>query len=192
MPSVEQTRFRFGRKSPRPGRRTLGLALLAIAGLVSFACSRSGGPETVHPRQRLFPGTASSSILDVLRQPARLTVFFHPDPERCTPEEMRAVRALDRLAEAFDDIAVYSVLPVQLEDFESIFGYRLPGELLLIDDEQFLAEGQVSPRPRLEVWNADGQPLLLRSLPPTIRDEEIYEEVLWSRSFTDPIPKPRG
>lgn len=194
MPSARQGLLRIGRKSLRPGKVTLGLALLATAGLASFACSDSGarGSDTVHARQRLFPGKAGSSILDVLRQPARLTVFFHPDPQRCTPEELRALQALDRLTETFEDIAVYSVLPAELSDFESIFGYELPGELLLIENELFLAEGRVSPRPRLEVWSAEGQLLLLRSLPPTIREEEIYEEVLWSRSFTGPVPEPRG
>lgn len=195
MPSASegsQGLFRTRRGGLRPGKVALGLALLATAGLASFACSGSGaqGSDTVHTRQRLFPGQASSSILDVLRRPARLLVFFHPDPQRCTPEELRALQALDRLTESFEDIAVYSVLPAELSDFESIFGYELPGELLLIENDVFLAEGRVSPRPRLEVWNADGQLLLLRSLPPTIREEEIYEEVLWSRSFTDPIPKP--
>ena len=119
-------------------------------------------------------------------------MFFHPDPQRCTPEELRALQALDRLTESFEDIAVYSVLPGDLKDFETTFGYELPGETLLIDTEVFLAEGRVSPRPRLEVWAADGQLLLLRSLPRTIREEEIYEEVLWSRSFTEPIPDPPG
>lgn len=43
------------------------------------------------------------------------------------------------------------------------------------------------PHPRIEVWDAPGRLLLLRSVPQTASEDDVFEEVSSARSFTRPL-----
>ncbi|MGH9382040.1 MAG: hypothetical protein ACRD2Z_15710 [Thermoanaerobaculia bacterium] len=143
----------------------------------------------VHPRARLFGDGAESVLSDLSPDETRWVILFAPRIEACTPQEVRLVQALERLQGDFPDLVVRTLLPEAFSDAlveRGIFGQAFPGTLVRVSSGNWLREDRVTPRPRLEVWSGKGELLLLRSLPPTVSEEAIYDEVLWTRSFTEP------
>lgn len=172
------------------GMGALGAVAVSLAFLASWDLGSFRSEVAVHPRTRLFPADPSGVVADALEPSARLSILFHPEPGRCAGEQVQTIQALRRLARDFEDVAIFSVLPENLE-FGTIGGQRLPGEIVRTTAAAWTAANELSPRPRLEVWSADRRLLVLRSLPRTVSEEEIYEEVLWARSFTvPPAPSP--
>lgn len=118
------------------------------------------------------------------RSETRLVVVFHPDLTTCKPQEMEALRALQRVSEEFSDIEIVTVFPEGVAVPDKLFGERIPGRRLQIPSEAYSEEGHRAPRPRLEVWSRDGKLLFLSGLHPSVREERLFESVLWARAFT--------
>ena len=117
---------------------------------------------------------------------ARLYVLFTPDFARCTPETMRISRALRRIAKDYPDTRVFTLRPESVGDTAGAYGESFPGAMLTIPDAAYKAQAAIAPHPRIEVWTGEGERrlLLMRSLPRVVTESEIYDEVLWARSFT--------
>jgi hypothetical protein len=113
-------------------------------------------------------------------------VLFTPDFEHCTPETMRISRALRRIAAEYSDTRVFTLRPASRAGITAEYGETLPGAPLTIPDAAYAAQRGLAPTPRIEVWSGEGRLLLMRSLPRVVTEKEVYDEVLWARSFTAP------
>ncbi|MFL6194355.1 MAG: hypothetical protein ACJ75H_09310 [Thermoanaerobaculia bacterium] len=173
----------MARPSPAGKAVRTGLALAAFLACACRHASPSGGE---HPRALFFGSREDAAPLATASADTRLHVLFTPDFEHCTPEEMRIVRALRRIAAENPDTQVLTLLPASRGKTTEVFGERLPGTLVAIPDRAFGRQGRRAPAPRIEVWSREGRLLLMRSLPRVVTEEEVYEEVLWARSFTAP------
>jgi hypothetical protein len=114
----------------------------------------------------------------------RLSIAFHPKLDGCEAQHIAIIRALRRVQLEYQDVEVVTVLPDARAALRGLLGEELPGRTVALDSRAYVAQGEVSPRPRLEVWSQSGQLLLLRSVPPSASEESIYQEVIWSRAFT--------
>jgi hypothetical protein len=174
----------------------LVVGVIAVFGVIySSAQAAEDSPParemapTDHPRARLFKGSPE----DALRPGARWTVLFVPRIEACTPQEVYVVKALKRVALEFSDLEVLTVIPQGLSSRvieRGVFGEAFPGRLIKVSAESWRQEERVAPRPRVEVWSGRGELLLMRSIPSSISEEALYEEVLWTRAFTEPAQAP--
>jgi|SRR5947209_5533795 len=163
------------------------LPLIAIVALaVSVAgCERPReGPEI---RRELFHSKSGDPLAGELQGTSRLTVLYHPDIVACSPVELKVVRALNRLVADFPETRVLTILPRGTDRLRERYGQRLPGKVVPVSQEAYAREGEISPRPRLEVWSGP-RLLLLKSVSSATSEEAIYEEILWTRSFTAPLP----
>lgn len=171
-------------------------ALLLSFGLLSLigcACGAEQGEGSVaglvEARARLFPTARHSPLSRKLAQPRRWVAIFHPDMENCQPREAAVLRVLRRVVGEFPDLEVVMTMPDALERLTELRGEALVGERVLLSADHYAAEGQLSPRPRLEIWAGDGRLLLLRSLPPVFDEAQLEQEVRWTRAFTAPLPE---
>jgi hypothetical protein len=169
-------------------------AAAAVAGALMLAVpvrlAIADGTKPVHPRVAIFGGADGRRLVDELSGRSRLEVLFHPEIGRCEPQQIATARALRRLLDERSDIEILTVLPAPPEgrsQIQSLFGEVLPGRVVLLPGPSYLSEGKISPRPRLEVWSRNGHLLLLRSIPPSASEDSIYQEVLWSLAFTEPV-----
>ena len=163
----------------------LGLALALSSPGASAALDEATAPT--HARAALFPSPQAMLLTDQLAKSARLNVLFHPEIGRCEPQQIAVILALRRLTEGHSDINVVTVSPKAAAGHPTLFGEPLPGRLLVVENATYASEGRISPRPRLEVWSGDGRLLLLRSIPPVVTEEGIYQDLLWSLAFTRPV-----
>lgn len=161
--------------------RRLGVWLLAVQAL---GCGMEAG-EAI-PRRALFSSPPADAVAEELEKPARLTVLYHPDVVACAPVELKVIRALNRLSSEAGDVRILTVLPRGMEALGTRYGEKLPGTVLAVSQEAYDREGNLSPRPRLEVW-AGRRLLLIKSVPPVASEDALYEEILWTRSFTKPV-----
>jgi hypothetical protein len=164
----------------------LAILLAALCGAACRAASGSDG-QGENPRERLFAGAgAEEALVKAVGGKARLYVLFTPEYRRCTPETTRISRALRKIAKDYPDTRVFTLRPESLGDTASAYGESFPGAMLTIPDAAYEAQAAISPNPRLEVWTGAGERrlLLMRSLPRVVTESEIYDEVLWARSFT--------
>jgi hypothetical protein len=138
------------------------------------------------PRQRFVPADSAAPSLDLSGR-ARLTIVFYPDLTHCTPQEASVARALHRLLTEFSQVRCWTVVPAQTAS-EDLYGEPIPGSIVLLKDSAHREETIASPLPRIEVWDTADRLLLLRSLPRTVTEEEVYEEILASLAFTAPLP----
>jgi len=160
---------------------------ILVLALVLASCEdRREGPTI---RRELFQSAPGDPVAEELEKPARLTVLYHPDAIACAPVELKVIRALNRLAAEDPEIHILTVLPRGIDTLRERYGQRLPGKVLPISQEAYAREGEISPRPRLEVWSGR-RLLLLKSVPGSISEDSVYEEILWTRAFTSPIPRP--
>lgn len=158
-----------------------GVAGLVVAALAALAVPALGFSA---------PGrTTSSSYRNPGRAATRLVVLYHPDLSSCQPQEIRALRALSRIATDHAEVEVATVLPEGKAALAERYGLRLPGRSIRIPARAFVEEGTWAPRPRIEAWSRDGTLLLLIGLHPAIREERVLDGVLWARSFTEPAPQ---
>lgn len=112
------------------------------------------------------------------RGEAALRVAFLPEPERCTPQDLIATRALSRLAEEREDVAVLTVIPTGLPVEAGMDGLPFPGHVVDLPLHALEAAGRKVARPRLEVYGRDGRLLLLRPVNPWEEERLMVEEVL--------------
>lgn len=168
----------------------LSIGFLAIVGCKEAAKSAPRKTDGLIPaRAQLFPFSEHSPLARKLAQPARWVAIFHPDMENCQTREAAVLRVLRRVAAEFPDLAVLVTLPDWIEELTELRGEALVGERVLLSADHYVAEGRLSPRPRLEIWAGEGRLLLLRSLPPVLDEAQLEHEVRWARAFTTPLEK---
>lgn len=153
-------------------------AVLALGLSSAFA---SGGTSPVIPEE------AGTALRTALEPDTRMVIVFHSEVFRCTPQEATAVRALRRVEAEMPHVEIATVFPARSKAPEALYGERLPGRRVEISDERFFEEGKRAPRPRLEVWDRQGRLLLLLGLHSATTEEEVFNSVFWSRSFTKPV-----
>jgi hypothetical protein len=177
--------------SPLRWPRLLGLAMI-LAG-AAFAAERplsEAEGSASHPRERLFNVSGTVRVPDVLKPEARWTVLFVPRIESCSPQEIEVVRALARLTKEFSDLEVATLIPEHTPSGRvgrGVFGLPFPGSVARTSTARWQQEERIAPRPRIEVWSGRGELLLMRSIPSSVSEQAIYEEVLWARAFTSPV-----
>lgn len=153
------------------------LLLAALAG-----CAPRGTP-----RQRLLGVTPDDPVERVLATPARMSVVYWPAIGACRPEEMAVLMRLEELGERWDDLRLLTVLPATWSD-EERYGIDFPGEVVRLPDPAYVRQAAFMPLPRLEVWSAAGEPLLLKSLPPFGDPASLLvAEIEAGRALTAPL-----
>jgi hypothetical protein len=149
--------------------------LAAVLAFVLASCEeRREGPAI---RRELFQSSVGDPVAEELKKPARLTILYHPDIIACAPVELKVIRALNRLAADDPEIRILTILPRGTDTLRERYGQK-----------EYAKEGEISPRPRLEVWSGR-RLLLLKSVPGVATEDSVYEEILWTRSFTRPLPR---
>lgn len=123
---------------------------LAIPGLVADDTYLNAGPS--HPAHRAFD------------DPARLYLIYWPAAGNCTPQEARIIPAIHDFIAGHADIVATSIVPEGQQD-DRRYGLKLPGEVIRLPPRAYAKYLSLAPTPRLEVWNLERQPLLLRFLP---------------------------
>jgi len=160
--------------------------LLALCVCGCRVASVDAGEGARNSRARLFSAAGQDGVLPRRLAGSRLVVLFTPDFERCTPETMRILRALRQIAADYPDTRVFTLRPASRAGITAEYGEALPGARLTIPDASYQAQRGMAPTPRIEVWSRDGRLLLMRSLPRVVTEKDVYDEVLWARSFTAP------
>lgn len=115
---------------------------------------------------------------------AALRVAFLPRPERCSPQDLIATRALSRLAEEREDVAVLTVIPAGLPAETGMDGLPFPGHVVDLPLHALEEVGRKVERPRLEVYGRDGRLLLLRPVNPWEEERLLVQEVLGLLRYT--------
>lgn len=169
------------------------MELVLVAWVVALACGEGrerteSSSALPRARAQLFPASAHGLLAARLAEPARWVVLFHPDLANCRPREAAVLRVLRRAGSEFPDLRILAVLPEAGASVNALFGEPLVGERVVVGDAAYVAEGELSPRPRIEIWAGDGRLLLLRSLPPVLDEAQFDQEVRWARAFTAPLP----
>ncbi len=174
----------------------LGLAALGLltwgsfqAGALLTRSESPSPPSTGQPSAGQLAARALDSLphaLGSLIPQNRMTVFFHPRLQDCTPHELQIARALLRVEREYPDIKIYTVLPRGAE-ISTLYGSTVPGDVVHVSPADFETARVEGPHPRIEVWDHPGRLLLLRSVPQTASEDDVYEEVSSARSFTRPL-----
>lgn len=109
---------------------------------------------------------------------ASLRVAFLPTPENCSPQDLIAARALSRLDQERDDVAVLTFTPSGLPPESGMGGLPFPGRV--VDLPLYVLEQSRTKvaRPRFEVYGPQGQLLLLRPVYPYEEQRLLHEEIL--------------
>lgn len=86
------------------------------------------------------------------------------------------------------DIAIVSIAPESAASFSSV--RKLPGKTIFLSPSDYARYVAVAPRPRVEMWNASGELLLLRTIPNYSGESDLLDqEMLSARSFTVPVAR---
>ena len=166
--------------------RRWGLAVLyAVLACGSLSCDRDE-----HPRQALFGLPTDDPVQALFASPARLTVIYWP-AEGCPACGAPIEVALSEVVERFPDIRWIEVVPAS-SAHPPVSSTRRDApkrQRVSMDENSYARHLAPGPLPRIEVWSADGDLLLLRSVPPQAAQAALLvEEITWSRSFTAPLP----
>lgn len=166
----------------------LAIGFVAVIGCSDRAKNAARATDSLmQARARFFPFSEHSPLGRQLGARVRWMAIFHPDMESCQPREAAVLRVLRRVKVEFPDLAVLVTLPELFDKLTELRGEALVGERVLLSADHYVAEGKLSPRPRLEIWAGDGRLLLLRSLPPVLDEAQLEQEVRWARAFTAPL-----
>lgn len=161
------------------------LSLLAAFGLAACGSDREG----LDARARLYESDADDPVQQALREPARMTVVYWPALGECMPTERVLLDEFEKIRGQFPDVRFVTVVPESSESEIRRYGRPLPGEMVVLEPQRFLAHDRLGPRPRIEVWSANGELFLLQSIPPFVpRAKAAAQEIIWARAFTEPLP----
>lgn len=84
------------------------------------------------------------------------------------------------------DIAIVSIAPESAASLSSV--KKLPGKTIFLSSSDYARYVAVAPKPRVEMWDAAGRLLLLRTIPNYSGESELLDqELLSARSFTAPV-----
>jgi hypothetical protein len=141
--------------------------------------------ESAHsrPKAALQPAIVAQVLK---KSPHRLGVVFWPELSRCAACD-RMVSAV--LSEWRNDpdypTSVFTVIPANARTSPDT--KWLPGHVVPLQLAEYRQFANLGPRPRIEIWSADGRLLLVRSIPSYSSQRELLtEEMLAARSFTAP------
>lgn len=163
----------------------IGPVGLAVAVAASLACSGYDARHD-HPRDALFPPLPAAAWSQAFPADASLHVLYWP-AGGCLPCDLPSMRALSELVLTHPEIAVVTVMPEGRPSPVSSVGMEWPGRVLALERKQYRQQMVLAPPPRIEVWDPQGQLLLLRSLPPNaVQAAAIGEEVLWAKALAKP------
>lgn len=150
--------------------------------LLSVACAPHAG-DGRHPRERLFPPLPASVAARAFPAGMALHVLYWP-AGGCQSCNLPATRALSELVLARPDISVTIVVPDGFPLPAASAGIDWPGEVATLELEAYRRQMDLAPLPRLEVWDPQGQLLLLRSLPPNaVQAAAIGDEIVWAKAM---------
>jgi hypothetical protein len=137
----------------------------------------------VHP---LCPEPVSAYLATV---PHRLAIVFWPQLSGCPACDLTIAETLEEMqSEPQADIAVVSIAPESAAKFSSV--KKLPGKTIFLSSSDYARYVAVAPKPRVEMWDAAGQLLLLRTIPNYSGEAELLDqELLSARSFTAPVSR---
>ena len=133
------------------GQRVLWL----LATITLLSCSRSAStPAALHP----------ASVASALAaKPHRLAVVFWPQATGCAScDQMVSAVIAEWQAVPDAQLAVVSVIPDRILSDDP----WLPGPIVRLSPEDYARYAGKAPRPRVEIWNAQGDLLLSRSTSP--------------------------
>lgn len=130
------------------------------------------------------------------KTPHRLAVVYWPALRGCTVCDSMLSEKLDHWIQDRSqdgEIVVATVVPADATA-KQVGVTSLPGEVLQVASEEYARAATLAPRPRIEIWSASGELLLLRSIPSYASQVELLdEELLAARWFTKPsTPPPAG
>lgn len=145
----------------RNDRRPLWIGACLLLG-VAVAALAMRGPSASVDGYLVRP--AEHPVAELLAEPARLHVVYWPAPGTCQPHEMRLILRLREFLDETAEVRAVSVLPDGWP-YEERYGVELPGEVARLPMSEYERQAALAPIPRVEVWNAEGKPLMLRSLP---------------------------
>ncbi|MGA8810565.1 MAG: hypothetical protein WB973_22050 [Thermoanaerobaculia bacterium] len=136
----------------------------------------------VHP---LCPEAVSTYLATV---PHRLAIVFWPQLAGCPACDLTIAETLDEMQSERADIAIVSIAPESAIKFSSV--KKLPGKTIFLSSADYARYVAVAPKPRVEMWDAAGQLLLLRTIPNYSGESELLDqELLSARSFTAPVSR---
>jgi hypothetical protein len=161
----------------------------AVACMVLLACSPTAER---HPRERLFPALPAGVIEQAFPADAALHVLYWPGGG-CQACNAPALRALAELVVAHPEIAAVIVVPEGFPSPAAATGVAWPGAEVTLEPDAFRAQAVFVPLPRVEVWDPQGQLLLLRAIPPNaVQAAAIGAEVLWAKALAKPTKAMQG
>jgi hypothetical protein len=143
-----------------------------------------GGESAELKSHPLRPETVTTYLATV---PHRLAIVFWPQLAGCPACDLTIAETLAEMqAERHSDIAIVSIAPESAAGFSSI--KKLPGKTIFLSSADYAHYVAVAPRPRVEMWNATGELLLLRTIPNYSGESDLLDqEMLSARSFTAPV-----
>lgn len=160
-----------------PNRRWIAAGAL-LAGTAG-ACA-PGAPEL--DRARLLGLGTDDPVQRAIAEPARIVAVYWPATD-CLGCQGEVQHALARAAAEVDGIRVLSVIPRVEANGPPELG--LPGRTLELPPESYAVQTASLPAPRLEVWGAGGEELLLfRRLPPVVDAGALFDEIRSCLSFS--------
>lgn len=168
-------------------RSALGIVSFAVFSILAMqiSCSRSGGA--------LWSGQPQQVAKWMGRTPHRLAVVYWPALRGCTVCDSMLIEKLNQwitTAAEGADVVVATVVPADATA-KKIGESALPGHVIEVDIAEYSRAAAMSPRPRIEIWSATGELLLLRSVPNYASQVEMLdEELLAARWFTKPLELP--
>ncbi len=170
------------RRSMRVAIGLVGVVLLVI--LCARIADAGGNSGT---RESLVPGPVAS-WLD--RTPHRLAILYWPSLRGCTVCDALLMEKLTQwLADPArrEELIVATVVPAGVSA-RHVGANAFPGLTVEVDSEEYSRAAALAPRPRIEIWSAAGELLLLRSIPSNASQVELLdEELLAALWFTPPL-----
>ena len=167
--------------------RRLGILLLSLIELAS-------GPTGTRPqrlletRQRIFQVAAGDPVQRALEKRARLTVVYWPAVGRWVPCELPVRESLQSVSAAYPDIRILFIMPEAASGTTGKAQSTPPGEQVVLPSSEYSRQASWSPLPRVEAWTADGDLVLLKSIPQVLgNDGGLRSDVEGLRSLTAPL-----
>jgi hypothetical protein len=152
-----------------------------------LTAQRGYSDDAAAPNAHPFCPQAVSTYLTTV--PHRLAIVFWPQLAGCPACDRTIAETLDAMqSDRQADIAIVSIAPESAIKLSSV--KKLPGKTIFLSSSDYARYVAVAPKPRVEMWDAAGQLLLLRTIPNYSSESELLDqELLSARSFTAPVAR---
>ena len=162
-------------------------AFLFVCAALLLAAPRGYSDDAAAPKNHpLCPEAVSTYLATV---PHRLAIIFWPQLTGCPACDRTIAETLDEMQSASQaDIAIVSIAPESAAKLSSV--KKLPGKTIFLSSSDYVRYVALAPKPRVEMWDAAGHLLLLRTIPNYSGESELLDqELLSARSFTAPVSR---